>query len=361
VNERLTFSHCVIEVIVNKSTTIDYVKDYMEEKRGTHYFLRAVVLNDVPSVKTLIDSMPIDVRDDSGSTPLMIAAGNKNALELTRLLLAKFDAKFLHAKHGNALMAAVSDGNVEGVKLLMPVSDLFAKDGDGRTALMHAARYGHEKIVSMLLPLSDALEKDNKGENALMHAARGKHVECVDKLKKSSSLTDKNSRGETALHVAVYAQSVGCAAALLATKKGAECAKMHLDPNPPLHIAIINGWTEMAALLAPFSDSSVKTKNGQTAWNLLSREATRDEHIEIAEILAPFSSAHPIREWLELFARPIHARIFPKCLAVLEAEEIRAEIEKASMRGKTPIGKEAEVGEPGSKIKPVLSNRVGRL
>ena len=72
-----------------------------------------------------------------------------------------------------ALQWAASNGLVEGLRRLLPVSDAKADDS---FALWSAAKYGHAECVKLLLPVSDP----KAGESyALRMAASMGHEECV--------------------------------------------------------------------------------------------------------------------------------------------------------------------------------------
>ena len=64
------------------------------------------------------------------------------------------------------------------------MTDINARDKEGRTPLMHAARWGHTDIVIALVDKgADVNIKDEGGNTALMVATKGRYIEIVTLLK----------------------------------------------------------------------------------------------------------------------------------------------------------------------------------
>lgn len=98
----------------------------------------------------------------------------------------------------NALAWAAREGHEDCVRLLLPVSDTWGKDGYGITPLMHAASAGHDACVEILLPVSDALAQSEDGMTALMRAACGGRDGCVRILLPESDVLATDVGGKTA-------------------------------------------------------------------------------------------------------------------------------------------------------------------
>jgi ankyrin repeat protein len=67
---------------------------------------------------------------------------------------------------------------------LLSVSDLLYADKDGWTALMLAAAKGHVDCVRILLPASEPFAVDNNGKSASDLAADAGHREVVRRIRR---------------------------------------------------------------------------------------------------------------------------------------------------------------------------------
>lgn len=115
----------------------------------------------------------IEAVDGNGRTPLLLATGDDQAYELSKLLL---DAG----------------------------SHIDATDNIGRTSLMAASRIGSSKLVERLINLGALIDSTDKdGRTALMDAALGGHYDVVQRLLwrgANEAIIDRH--GETALAMA---------------------------------------------------------------------------------------------------------------------------------------------------------------
>ena len=109
----------------------------------------AISRNDVEFFKTWKPSN-IDIANDA-----LCYAAKKGNIEIVKLLIPISDPKALDSY---ALRYASMNGNVELIKLLIPVSDPKALDSQ---ALRTAAYYGHIEVVKMLIPISDPKANDS--------------------------------------------------------------------------------------------------------------------------------------------------------------------------------------------------------
>ncbi|KAH6646504.1 ankyrin repeat domain-containing protein [Truncatella angustata] len=150
-----------------------------------------------------------DIEDDSGWTPLMIAASVKDGEKLVSLLLG-----------WGADVNQTSEYHV-------PV-DI---DNSGQTALHFVASKNHIEIARLLFnnkPPSSARVRDKRGQYPLHRAAAVGSVPMINLLVKNKSpLNATDSTGYTALHHAV-AEGHGAAAVAL-IKAGAETDKKDAD------------------------------------------------------------------------------------------------------------------------------------
>lgn len=96
----------------------------------------------------LTKAIDLNIRDDYGNTPLMVAAANNVAV--VRLLIDKgADVNAANNKGGTPLMSAV--GSPEIIKILLQHgADVNARDKDGWTPLEIALLHGCPEIIEML-------------------------------------------------------------------------------------------------------------------------------------------------------------------------------------------------------------------
>jgi ankyrin repeat protein len=68
-------------------------------------------------------------------------------------------------------------------RLLADGADPNARDANGNTALIWAAFRGYTDIVLLLLPVSDVYAKDNGGQDAVDNAEELGHTQCAKVIK----------------------------------------------------------------------------------------------------------------------------------------------------------------------------------
>jgi hypothetical protein len=136
----------------------------------------------------------INARSEDGATPLMLAAGyNQNLEVISRLLAVGADVKALSNDRSTALhYAARHNTNPQAIIILLKAgAELNARTMTGSTALKLAARYNSnpEVITTLLRAGADARVKDNGGKTALDYARDNeslKGTEAFKQLEKAS-------------------------------------------------------------------------------------------------------------------------------------------------------------------------------
>jgi ankyrin repeat protein len=154
--------------------------------------MAAARMNDVPTVKRLLDAgVDENSRDRYGDTALIWASAN-GYKEIVRMLLDREDiAVNTKNRSGyNALIYASKNGHKETVRMLLDKgADVNMRNVDGFNALMFACRWGCRDIVRMLLDKGiDVNLKDKYGWNALMYALNGGYKDIVDMLKQHGAV-----------------------------------------------------------------------------------------------------------------------------------------------------------------------------
>lgn len=127
-----------------------------------------------PTLRALVDAgMAIESRAADGSTPLIIAALNGRAEQVSELLSLGADVNASNSWGLTALMAAASEGSPEALSAVLSASpDLNAQDQAGRVALHYAVAKGNGLATAMICrrnPNPDVVDNDGW---APIHLAR---------------------------------------------------------------------------------------------------------------------------------------------------------------------------------------------
>ena len=159
-----------------------------------------------------IISRYINATDESGTTPLHIAAARGHATRLQELIETRgVDVNATDSHGETALRLAACCGHTEAVKVLLNNSgtchiQVNAKNGVGTTALHFAAWNGHTKTVKVLVAARriNVNEKNINGWTALHIAARYASPETVKVLVSAIGINvnEKQNDGWTALDLA---------------------------------------------------------------------------------------------------------------------------------------------------------------
>ena len=295
-------------------------KDFSEiltsGRKAEHYTIKKD--NDAGCLKELIDNrgVNINVADNDGITPLMIAAlwGKRTSLEW--LLEAHADTNTTAKCSSTALIIAASWGRTECLKVLL------AKKADinacmitiGATSLHLATTNGHTESVKVLMAAEGVKvnKKRADGWTALRLAACLGYSEIIEALLTAEGIlvNDKTERyGLTALHLAVQFGRTAAVRALLAAKdievngksNNYDAMALHLatqledkemaidtlmtaesvkvdeegmaDGWAALHLAVYNGYTRIVTVLLAAEGINVNEKraDGWTPLHLAAR------------------------------------------------------------------------------------------
>ncbi|CAM9281706.1 unnamed protein product [Chrysoparadoxa australica] len=194
----------------------------------------------------------VDLRDDGGATPLIIAAANGH----------------------EACVRVLLDGG----------ADLNAAKVNGYTALMDAAQEGHLSVLQLLLQRGAGVHKQSNdvGINALMAACNRGHTTCMAALLDAGAdINGSMAYGCTALFVA--AQKGHLDALQLLLQRGADVHKQSNDDEiSALRVACTMGHAMcVAALLDAGADYNTSDKKGGRALHVASMHG----HLDVMEIL----------------------------------------------------------------------------
>lgn len=161
---------------------------------GEDNLLQATAQGDEVSVKSLLAAgAAVDMRDEIGKTPLIIAA-EKGYLPIVELLIENSaDVNAQNNLQWTALMFAAGSGHFEIAKLLIEKgADLNAVSKSDYTALILASAGGHPRIVELLLEKgADATIKKND-LTAQQWAEKVNEAEVIKIFENTSQHTSKD-------------------------------------------------------------------------------------------------------------------------------------------------------------------------
>ncbi len=127
----------------------------------------------------------LDVRDEKGYTPLIIAVYNGQMEASAALIEAGANLDAADGSGNNALMGACFKGHTEIAALLIEKgASVNARHGNNGTALMFAAMFNRLEIIDLLLIAgADPAMTDNRVMSALDHAIQQGNVDAAEKLR----------------------------------------------------------------------------------------------------------------------------------------------------------------------------------
>lgn len=277
-----------------------------------------------PNAKLAGESKELGAR--RGSTALMIATKTPGkGQDLIDLLIPVSDLSARDVSSNTALGWACDHGNAAAIQALMPGSDIRARDDQQKTMLIKAVTSGSLEAVRLILPRAKARARNDRRQSALMIAARAGSWPMVEELLPKSALAAVDEKGHTALMHAIVSP--------LAPKD--EDVALKLLPMSPLTAGVGDIFTKknllmLAAevgkarivqeLLAHFDPLAVDIF-GETAL-MRAASGRRDLGFEALKVLLPLSNEEALSNdgysatW---FAERSSS---PKCLALIKASAL---------------------------------------
>ena len=209
----------------------------------------------------------VEARDGNGYTALIIAA-DKGKEKIVELLLGHSAAVDVKNRLGSsALMRASSNGHKDVVgALLAKGADVDSKDSQGRTPLMNSAYYGNEEIVELLFGYGAAVDaRDGKGYTALIIAAdKGKEKVVELLLGYGSAVDARDGNGSTALIIAADKGKEKIVELLLGHSAAVD-VKNRLGSSALMRASLKGHKDIVVALLNAGANIKLKASDGKTA------------------------------------------------------------------------------------------------
>ena len=216
---------------------------------GTTALDWAVRANDLEMTELLLNAgAKASAANQSGATPMLLAAMNGNAAILERLIQAGSDPNAPVSDTGDtALMIAARTGRVDAVKVLLDhEAKVNAKETwGGTTALMWAISELHPDVTKLLVERG----ADVNAKSNFVPSASGRGFEGTSAVvPKSNQTTEEFASGwMTPLMFAARENDVESARVLV--QAGADVNAIGADGKDALGLALFNGSYDVASLL----------------------------------------------------------------------------------------------------------------
>ena len=126
--------------------------------------LDAAAKGDETAVGSLLDSIPIEVKDAHGSTPLLLASKNNRSSTVKLLLEKNANVNATTRLKATPLIAAASAGHAGVVRQLLAAGADRNMQLDGMTALTLAKRQSKLEVVEVLQESAD--ERKRRAQDA---------------------------------------------------------------------------------------------------------------------------------------------------------------------------------------------------
>jgi len=242
----------ICATLVRRGAHLDFCHDVCGTPLHHAVHLRSVDI--IASLLEARDQFPdtvqaaLCVANNRGETPLQSAVRDRLADCVALLVAAGADVNVPDETGCVPLMMAVQNNDAETLRVLLTADDCDVNDVGSRrvTALAYAAYLDNETMISMLL--SAGADADRCCDMTPLMSAASKGRESVARLliAGGASVSRTNRSGYTALHYAAREGHVGVVHLLLAS--GASDDVQGLDGRTPLGLACHAGRSEAAAV-----------------------------------------------------------------------------------------------------------------
>ncbi|MCW8398247.1 ankyrin repeat domain-containing protein [Legionella sp. PATHC038] len=223
---------------------------------GVHF---AAYNDRLDAIQLFPEQFAIEVTDNQGNTPLMIAAGRGNS-KIIDYLLAKGGNLHQKNKQGeNAVFLAAEQGQLDTLKFLDKESaELMVINDKGENALMAAARNGHADCVEFLLARNVPADLQNKqGKTAFQFALEAKKFDIADLLVTHSTAQEQ----ELALFDAVRRGDLATAQWLV--EHGTSLSATNENKMTPMLLAASLGYVSFVDYFMDQDPTSIHDKDSE--------------------------------------------------------------------------------------------------
>ncbi|KAG6363000.1 hypothetical protein INS49_008095 [Diaporthe citri] len=195
-----------VQSLLNAEPTLSKRKD--DDGRLPIHWAASANQLDITQLLAEHKGFDVDVQDEIGWTPLMIAASVKDSERLVEFLLSKGADPNEKNNTGQTVVHFVaSKNNIDIARRLFenqPPASARIRDKRGQYALHRAAAIGSVPMINLLIKNKSPLNAtDSDGQTALHHAVAEGHGDAAVALLKAGAETDKQDlEGKLALDLA---------------------------------------------------------------------------------------------------------------------------------------------------------------
>ncbi|KAL8768317.1 MAG: hypothetical protein Q9194_005742 [Teloschistes cf. exilis] len=287
---------------------------------------------------------PADVADNNGNTPLLTAVGNGRWKCVSLLLKKGVQVNSTNSKNITPLLAAVDEGNISVVKLLLAQKDLRADitNQDGHTPLACAVIHGHEEIVKLLIDRNDVQvdSKDHKGRAPLSYAVGQGRLSIAKKLlqrKADIGLVDNKDMAPLSSAAGKRYQSL----VNMLIQRDADIESKDKEGRTPLSYAVEEGHESLVNILIQRNaDIESKDDIGRTPL-YYAADAGEDGTIKILLESVAHVDSQDIHDRTALqwtvIETPLNGRTKKRVLVIVTLLGNGAEINHKDSVGRTPL------------------------
>lgn len=225
-----------------------------------------------PCLSFIFEKNPIvDITDNMGQTPLMLAAsqGQINAVQFL-IVDAHADVDSIDNNGRTALQWAAINGHSKVVEYLCGVgSDEGHKDNDGAVALHYAVTHDNVELVKPLTNKHTVEAKDRYGQHPMMIAAANGNLKVLEYLMEVSDIVNQSDHeGRTALSLASMAAHTSIIEAI--APKITDWSQRDSDGTPLIHTLILSNLIYVAEVfLTSGGSSSDADSHGRTCVHVV--------------------------------------------------------------------------------------------
>jgi len=239
----------IITLLLEKGASPD-----RKNSRGNTILYEMIIAGKTEAVRALLNRKANpNLANDDGAYPLSAAVKENESEILEMLLTAGADPEKKDSDGYNSLLTAAESNASDCLQILVPKTDIHAKDPDGNTALHIAVLSDAVESLEFLLGAGlDITARNNQGKTVLDEAKTNRHAlkileqECIRRMMMAAKTGDM-----AAAQRLLAVTSVNCRDA---------------EGNTPLIVASRNSQKDMADfLISRGAETYHKNRSGESA------------------------------------------------------------------------------------------------